>query len=48
LKGAAQVEKQGGKVEVIMAVLDRQEGGREDLEAAGYKFMSIFTRKDLV
>jgi len=48
LKGAAQVEKQGGKVEVIMSVIDREEGGREELEAAGYKFLSIFTKKDLI
>jgi orotate phosphoribosyltransferase len=48
LKGAAQVEKQGGKVEVVMAVIDREEGGREEIEAAGYRFMSIFTKKDLL
>ncbi|MGE5343688.1 MAG: orotate phosphoribosyltransferase [Candidatus Omnitrophota bacterium] len=48
LKGAAQVEKQGGKVDVIMSVIDREEGGREELEAAGYKFLSIFTKKDLM
>jgi orotate phosphoribosyltransferase len=48
LKGAAQVEKQGGKVAVVMAVIDREDGGREKIEAAGYKFMSIFTRKDLI
>ena len=47
LKGAAQVEKQGGKVAVIMSVIDREEGGREIMEAAGYTFLSIFTKKDL-
>jgi orotate phosphoribosyltransferase len=30
-----------------LAVLDRQEGGREALEAAGYALQSIFTRSDL-
>ncbi len=48
LRGAAQVEKHGGKVEVVMAVLDRQEGGREKIEAAGYKFLSIFTKKEFI
>lgn len=48
LKGAEQVEKQGGKVEVVMAVLDREDGGREKIEAAGYKFLSIFTKKEFV
>ena len=48
IKGARQVEAQGGKVEVIMAVLDRDEGGRETIEGHGYKFLSIFTKKDLL
>jgi len=33
---------------VVMAVLDRQEGGREAIEGDGYKFLSIFTKKDLL
>jgi orotate phosphoribosyltransferase len=48
LRGAAQVEKHGGKVEVVMAVLDREEGGREKIEDAGYKFLSIFTKKEFI
>ncbi len=48
IKGARQVEAEGGKVEVVMALLDRQEGGREAIEGHGYKFLSIFTKKDLL
>lgn len=48
LRGAKQVEEQGGKVGVVMAVIDREEGGREKIEAAGYKLLSIFTKKDLI
>ncbi len=48
IKGARQVEAEGGKVEVIMAVLDRQEGGREAIEGQGYRFLSIFTKEDLL
>lgn len=48
LRGAKQVEAQGGTVEVIMGVIDREDGGREKIEAAGYKFLSIFTKKDLI
>jgi len=48
IKGAKQVEAEGGKVDVVMAVLDRQEGGRETIEGHGYKFLSIFTKKDLL
>jgi orotate phosphoribosyltransferase len=31
----------------VLAVLDRQEGGGEVIEAAGYKLKSIFTKGDL-
>jgi orotate phosphoribosyltransferase len=48
LRGAARVEKQGGTVEVVMAIIDRVEGGREKIEGAGYKFLTIFTRNDLM
>ena len=48
IKGAEQVEALGGKIEVVMAVLDRQEGGRETIEGRGYRFLSIFTRRELV
>lgn len=48
LRGAKQVEDQGGTVEVVMAVIDREEGGREKIEGGGYKFLSIFTKKDLM
>jgi orotate phosphoribosyltransferase len=48
IKGARQVEAQGGQVAVIMAVLDREEGGRRMIEESGYRFMSIFTKKDLL
>lgn len=48
LRGAKQVEAQGGTVEVVMAVIDREEGGREKIQGGGYKFLSIFTKKDLM
>lgn len=48
IKGIRQVEAAGGKVEVVMAVLDRQEGGREAIEACHCPFHSIFTKKDLL
>lgn len=48
LKGAAEVEKAGGSVLGVMAVIDREEGGREMIETAGYPFSSIFTKKDLL
>ncbi len=48
LKGAAEVEKAGGSVISVMALIDRGEGGREIIETAGYPFSSIFTKNDLL
>ncbi len=47
LRGADRVKAQDGSIEVIMSVIDREEGGRERIEGGGYKFLSIFTKKDL-
>ena len=37
----------GAKVERIVAVIDRQEGARENIESAGFVFESLFTKADL-
>ncbi len=37
----------GAKVERIVAVIDRQEGARENIEGAGFTFDSLFTKADL-
>ena len=37
----------GGEVVAIVAVIDRQEGARKNIEHAGYTFKSIFTKSDL-
>jgi orotate phosphoribosyltransferase len=37
----------GAKVERIVAVIDRQEGARENTEEAGFVFDSLFTKADL-
>ncbi len=47
LKAAKAVEEEGGKVILTMGIVDRLEGGRENIEKAGYLFRSLFTRKDL-
>ncbi|MEW6456123.1 MAG: orotate phosphoribosyltransferase [Acidobacteriota bacterium] len=46
LKAAKAVEEEGAEVALTMAIVDRLEGGRKNLESKGYKFISIFTRKD--
>jgi orotate phosphoribosyltransferase len=48
LKACHAVEEEGGKVVVALALVDRLEGGRENLEKSGYKFVSLLTRNDLL
>jgi len=48
LKACRAVEEEGGKVVLAVALVDRLEGARENLEKNGYKFVSIFTRDDLL
>jgi orotate phosphoribosyltransferase len=37
----------GAEVLAVIAVIDRQEGARENLEAGGLRFESLFTKADL-
>jgi len=47
LEAVKSLEGAGAKVEGIIGVLDRQEGARQNIEAAGYKFDALFTTADL-
>lgn len=47
LEAAQLVTELGARVERIVAVIDRQEGARENIEAAGFTFDSLFTKADL-
>ncbi len=47
LEAATLITQIGGKVERIVAVIDRQEGARENIEKAGFLFESLFTKADL-
>jgi len=42
------VENEGFQVGLIVTVVDRQEGGAETLEKAGYPLKAIFTRQQLI
>ena len=46
LKAVEKLRARGLVVAGVVALVDRQEGGRENLEAAGLTFRSIFTRAD--
>ncbi len=47
LEAAKLIISIGAKVERIVAVIDRQEGARENIQAAGYAFEALFTKADL-
>ena len=47
LEAAKTLQDLGAKVERIVAVIDRLEGARDNIEKAGFVFESLFTTKDL-
>lgn len=48
LKACERVKAAGLEIVAVACVLDRGEGGREAIEAAGYSLRSLFTRPELV
>jgi orotate phosphoribosyltransferase len=44
LKAIDAIEAEGGKIAFVLVLLDREEGGRANIEARGYKVASAFTR----
>ncbi|MFJ4651905.1 orotate phosphoribosyltransferase [Nocardia sp. NPDC088792] len=47
LKAAAQVERAGGDITGILAVIDRGHGGAENISAAGYRLEALYDRSGL-
>jgi orotate phosphoribosyltransferase len=47
LEAVKTLQEAGAKVERIVAVIDRLEGARENIEKAGIVFESLFTSRDL-
>ncbi len=47
LEAANMLRDLGATIEKIIAVIDRQEGARANIEAAGFAFESLFTKADL-
>ena len=48
LKAIEAVEKEGCEVVKVILLIDRLEGGRENIQSRGYDFAAIFTRDDLL
>jgi len=42
VRAARAIEAAGGRVILVFAVVDRHEGGREAIEAAGYRFGALY------
>lgn len=48
LKAAAAIRAAGGTIEGILALVDREEGGREALEDAGYSVRALARARDIL
>ncbi len=48
IEAARVISGEGAEVVAIIATVDRQEGARQNIEAAGYRFDALFTTTDLV
>jgi orotate phosphoribosyltransferase len=42
------IEKEGGTVAFVAVLVDRQEGGREKIEAMGHRVVALFTKSELL
>jgi orotate phosphoribosyltransferase len=47
LEAARTLQERGAKISTIVAVIDRQEGARENIESAGLAFDALLTKADL-
>ncbi|HYF35666.1 MAG TPA: orotate phosphoribosyltransferase [Prosthecobacter sp.] len=48
LKAIQAIEEEGGKIAFALILVDRQEGGRENIEGKGYPVVAAYTRKELI
>jgi uridine monophosphate synthetase len=48
IEGIKPIEEMGGVVDTIMVVVDREQGGRENLEAMGYRVKALSTISGIV
>ena len=48
LKAIAAVEEEGAKVAFVVVLVDREEGGRANIEGKGYPVAALFTKTELI
>jgi uridine monophosphate synthetase len=48
LEGIKPLEQLGAKIDIVLVVIDREQGSRENLEKLGYQFHALATISELV
>ncbi|WP_051920735.1 orotate phosphoribosyltransferase [Thermodesulfobacterium hydrogeniphilum] len=48
IKAIEAAEKEGLKIMKILALIDREEGGKENIKSKGYEFQAFFTLKEII
>ncbi len=48
LKLVKLIEEAGGKIEAVVVVVDREQGGKQELEKQGYKVKPVTTISEIV
>jgi orotate phosphoribosyltransferase len=48
LEAAAAVKEAGGEVVAVWGLIDREEGARDAVEAAGFDFGAVFSVEELI
>ena len=48
VEGIKPLERLGARVETVMVLVDREQGGKENIERSGYKFHALTTISELV
>jgi orotate phosphoribosyltransferase len=48
LQACAAIEAEGGEVTGVLAIIDRESGGREAIEAKGYRVITLFRVSELL
>jgi orotate phosphoribosyltransferase len=48
MKAARAIQDAGGKIAGVLAVVDREQGGRETLETAGFKVIALTRASDII
>ena len=48
IEGIRPIEEAGGRIEAILVVVDREQGGKEELEQRGYRVASVATISEII